>query len=133
MTVLAHAFGARYDLPIPLYLFVIGGALVVIASFLIVLPRGVARGDTSEEQVTDGAYIRGPHPVWGALSVLVLAFLCYCGFAGSQEVSENLLPTVFWLVVWIAVPLSAAIVGDWTQPVNPFAFLAKLGDSAGIR
>ncbi len=64
---------------------------------------------------------------------MFLAFLCWCGFAGSQEVSENLLPTVLWLVVWIAVPLSVALVGDWTQPVNPFAFLAKLADSDRLR
>jgi hypothetical protein len=132
MTVLAHAFGERYDLPIPLYLFVIGGALVVVASFLLILPR-TGEPEAVSEEVTDGSYVRGLSPVWGWLSVLVLAFLCWCGFAGTQEVSENLLPTVFWLMVWIAVPLVVALVGDWTQPVNPFAFLAKLTDSDRLR
>ena len=33
--ILAHAFGARYDLPIPLWLFVLGGAAVVVLSFLV--------------------------------------------------------------------------------------------------
>jgi len=37
--VLAHAFGERYDLPIPLVLFVIGGGLVVVLSFVLVLNR----------------------------------------------------------------------------------------------
>src|SRR4051794_32640637 len=133
MTVLAHAFGARYDLPIPLYLFVIGGALVVIASFLIVMGRGEPGGEPVPEEVTDGSHLRGRSPVLGVLSLIWLGFLCWCGFFGSQEVAENLLPTVFWLVVWIAVPLSAALIGDWTQLVNPFAFLAKLGDSARLR
>jgi hypothetical protein len=36
----AHTYGARADLPIPLYLFVIGGALVVVQSFVLVLRRG---------------------------------------------------------------------------------------------
>ena len=40
-TLLAHAFGQRYTLPLPLLLFVLGGAVVVGASFLIVLPRAV--------------------------------------------------------------------------------------------
>ena len=133
MTVLAHAFGERYDLPIPLYLFIVAGALVVIASFLLVLPRGVDRNLASGEDVTDGAHLRDVHPVWGTLSVIWLGFLCWCGFAGTQEVSENLLPTVFWLIVWIAVPLSVALIGDWTQPVNPFAFLAKVADSSRAR
>jgi hypothetical protein len=133
MTVLAHAFGARYDLPIPLYLFVLGGALVVIASFLIVLPRGHDRLPDTQEEVTDGAHLRGLHPLLGALALAWLGFLCWCGIVGNQEVAENLLPTVFWLIVWIAVPLIVAIVGDWTQPVNPYAFLGKLADSDRAR
>lgn len=32
---LAHAFGAHYDLPIPLRLFVFDGGLVVVLSFLV--------------------------------------------------------------------------------------------------
>jgi hypothetical protein len=133
MTVLAHAFGKRYDLPIPLYLFVIGGALVVIVSFLIVLPRGGAEAHPADEGVPDGAHIRGLHPVWGALSTLWLAFICWGGLAGSQVVAENIVTTWFWLIVWIAIPLTVAVVGDWTQPVNPYAFLAKLLDRPGLR
>ena len=36
------AFGKRYDLPVPLWLFVFCGAAVVFLSFLLVLPRAVA-------------------------------------------------------------------------------------------
>jgi hypothetical protein len=133
MTVLAHAFGKRYDLPIPLYSFVIGGALVVIASFLLVLPRGGAKHEPADRDEPDGSYLRGLHPVWGTLATMWLAFLCWCGIAGSQEVAENIIATWFWIVIWIAVPLTVAILGDWTQPVNPFAFLAKVADSNRAR
>jgi hypothetical protein len=133
MTVLAHAFGERYDLPIPLSLFVIGGALVVVASFLLVARRTHAAGQPVESNPADGAHIGPLHPVAGWVSVVVLALLVWCGFAGTQEVSENLLPVVFWLVVWVATPLLVALLGDWTRPVNPFAFLARLTDSASLR
>ena len=133
MTVLAHAFGQRYDLPIPLYLFVGGGALVVIVSFLLVLGRGTVGGESPSRDVPDGAHLHGLHPIAGTLAVLWLAFLCWCGIAGNQEVAENIIDTWFWIVVWVAVPLSVAIIGDWTQPVNPFAFLAKLSSSARAR
>ena len=133
MTVLAHAFGERFDLPIPLRLFIAGGALVVIASFLLVLPRGTVGGEAPDSDVADGAHDRGLHPVAGTLGVAWLAFLCWCGIAGSQVVAENLIDTWFWIVVWVAVPLSVAIVGDWTQPVNPFAFLAKVANSDRAR
>src|SRR6059058_660915 len=145
MTVLAHAFGQRYDLPIPLWLFVLGGALVVIASFLLIVPRGAAAalaGDIEhvdaevEEQRAaelDGSWVRGLRPVWGALSVLWLAFLIWCGLTGSEEVAENIVVTWLWLLVWIAVPLSVALIGDWTQPVNPYAFLSKIADAPRLR
>ena len=32
----AHGFGERYDLPLPLYMFIIGGSVTVAVSFLLV-------------------------------------------------------------------------------------------------
>jgi hypothetical protein len=133
MTLLAHAFGQRYDLPIPLYLFVIGGALVVIVSFLLVLPRAATGAEKPDEEVPDGAHLGSLHPIAGTLAVLWLGFICWCGIAGNQEVAENIIATWFWIVIRVAVPLSVAIIGDWTQPVNPFAFLTKLVDSDRAR
>jgi hypothetical protein len=131
--VLAHAFGARYELPIPLVAFVVGGAIVVLVSFLIVFNRRVVRAESAAEALPDSAYLRPLRPVWGTLSVLVLAFVCVCGFVGSQETAENIVDTFFWIIVWVLIPITAAVVGDWTQPVNPFAFLAKLADRPGLR
>ena len=34
--VLAHGFGERYDLPLPLWLYVSGGGIVVFSSFLAI-------------------------------------------------------------------------------------------------
>jgi hypothetical protein len=130
--ILAHAFGARYDLPIPLLLFVLGGAAVVVLSFLLVLPRAVAHRET-EEAPTDGAYQRDLSPIWGVITIVLLALLIVCGIAGSQEVPENLVPTAVWLLLWIAVPLSVGLLGDWTQPVNPFRWVAVALDRPGLR
>jgi hypothetical protein len=141
MRVIAHAFGPRYDLPIPLYLFILGGAIVVVVSFVFVLLRGDyggTRADTrggspGEPATTDGAHLRSFHPVWGVLTVLWLAFICWGGFFGSQAQSENIITTWIWILVWIAIPLSVAIAGDWTQPLNPFLFLSRLTGSARLR
>jgi hypothetical protein len=59
--------------------------------------------------------------------------LTLCGLLGSNEVAENIVPTVFWLVVWIVVPLSCGVLGDWTRTVNPYANLVRLVDRPGIR
>jgi hypothetical protein len=128
---LAHSFGERYDLPIPLVLFVLGGALVVIASFAVVLRRPSPH-PASEQLPDEPGPTRRPSSA-GMLAVAVTAALAWAGFAGAQEVSDNLLPTVFWLLVWIGVPLSCGLVGDWTRGLNPFALLARIGSSPKLR
>jgi hypothetical protein len=128
---LAHAFGQRYELPIPLLLFVLGGAAVVLASFLLVFRQAVASRE--ESSPPDETHLQPLRPVWAAVSILMLALLVVAGLVGSQEVPENILPTVFWVLVWVAVPLSCGLLGDWTQAVNPFANLAKLTDSTRLR
>ena len=129
--VLAHTFGERYELPIPLYLFVIAGVAVVGLSFVLVLRRGgtplpaVAAADTVPPADLN--------PVAALVSVVVLLGVAVIGLTGTQEVSDNLTPNVFWILTWIAVPLSCGVLGDWTRPVNPFANLARLGDHSGLR
>lgn len=129
--VLAHTFGERYELPIPLYLFVIAGVAVVALSFVLVLRRGgtpppaVVAADTVPPSDLN--------PVAALVSVVLLLGVAVIGLTGTQEVSDNLTPLVFWILLWIAVPLSCGVLGDWTRPVNPFAILARLGDHAGLR
>ena len=120
---LAHAFGKRYDLPVPLWLFIIGGAAVVFVSFLVVLPTAVAA--SGADQRLDPIPPRPAAPLRSLVAWLVTALLIAAGFAGSQEVAENIVTTVFWLLVWIAVPISCGIIGDWTRPYNPFAAIAR--------
>lgn len=132
---LAHAFGARYDAPFPVVLFVLGGAAVVVVSFLLVYGRGVPGGADAPRELPAEPWPPAPrgHRVAATVSVLLLAFGVVAGAAGSQEVSDNLTPVVFWLVVWVVVPLVVALVGDATRPVNPFLALARLGDSRRLR
>ena len=129
--VLAHAFGERYELPIPLYLFALGGALVVLLSFVLVLRTP---GSTAPEVTSgDSVPLRRVHPVLGPVSIVVLLLVAAVGLTGSQEVPENIAPETFWVLTWIGVPLSCGLLGDWTRPVNPFANLARLADNSRLR
>lgn len=129
--VLAHAFGARYELPLPLYLFVTGGALVVVLSFLLVLRRGGTPVPVLD--AVDLVPLSPYRPVLGTLSVVVTVLVAVVGLTGSQGIAENLAPTCFWVLAWIGVPLTCGLLGDWTRPVNPFASLARLGDLPRLR
>jgi hypothetical protein len=121
---LAHAFGERVELPIPVTAYVLGGAFVVAASFVVVLPTGVRPVQTGPPDVTQ---VRRVPPVGGIVGLVVLAGLCWAGIAGTQELPENILPTAFWVYIWVVIPLLCAILGDYTSGSNPYGFLAQLG------
>jgi hypothetical protein len=122
---LAHAFGERVELPIPLIAFILGGAAVVAVSFAVVLPTGV----TEQKQVVrDRTNVRHVPLLGGIVGLVVLAGLCWAGIAGTQELPENILPTAFWVYVWVVIPLLCGALGDFTSGVNPYGFLAQLGE-----
>ena len=106
--ILAHAFGQRYELPIPLLIFILAGAAVVVLSFMLIVVRPVSEGP--EDSAADVPTLGSSRVGRGAFATVVLVALVICGFEGSQVVSENLLPTLFWLIVWIAVPLSTGVL-----------------------
>jgi hypothetical protein len=130
MRILAHAFGKRYDLPIPLYLFVLGGALIVVVSFLLVAGRP---GRAELTDVADAPQRKRWNWFFSPLSFVVLAGVIACGLLGNQEISENILPTTFWIGVWIAAPLAVGLLGDWTGAVNPYGWISRLTDSDRVR
>lgn len=118
-----HAFGARYDLPAPLYLFLIGAGAVVFASFLLVLRQPVKRDVATGEDVPSPPAV----PASGqALAALLGLLLAAAGLFGSQSIPDNILPTAFWLVFWIAVPISIAIVGNYWPYVSPLNLIARI-------
>ncbi|HWW08857.1 MAG TPA: hypothetical protein VNY76_01295 [Candidatus Acidoferrales bacterium] len=133
LPIVAHAFGKRYDLPVPLWLFVVGGAAVVFASFLLVLPTAVRPATETGPSVSDHLSLHRIAPIRMVVAWLLFAALAVGGWIGSQAVAENIVTTAFWLVVWIAVPISCGLIGDWTRPVNPFAAVARAFDRDRIR
>ncbi len=131
LSLLAHSFGERYELPIPLYLFVLGGALAVLLSFLFMLKRTAAsKGDSLAISEPRLPKIRHGFVI---ASLLLFFIFITIGFLGSQERSENIVTVLFWLVIWIVVPLLCGIFGDFTRWLNPFANIVQVTDSERLR
>lgn len=127
----SHAFGQRYELPIPLVLFIFGGAAAVLLSFLLVTRQKAT--PPSAIKPADQTHITPFSWLPASISFVLLAAMIATGIFGSQTLAENILPTIFWLGIWIVVPLSCGLIGNWTQPLNPFAQVAKLADSQKFR
>ena len=118
-----HAFGARYDLPAPLYLFLIGAGAVVFVSFLLVLRRPVTRQEPAGDDVPPVPQA----PSWpGWLMVVAAVVLILGGLVGTQSTPDNSIVTAFWLVFWIAVPISVAILGNYWPYISPLNVVARL-------
>lgn len=125
-----HAFGARYDLPAPLYLFLLGAGAVVFASFLLVLQRPVSRDQATGDDMPAVPQV----PDWpGWVMVAISALLIFAGLLGTQSTPDSVLPTAFWLVFWIAVPISIAIAGNYWPYISPLNVLARLVGSGARR
>src|ERR1700736_2372254 len=118
-----HAFGARYDLPAPLYLFLIGAGAVVFVSFLLVLRRRVTRKLVVGDDVPPVPHV----PSWpGWLLFLAAVVMILGGLFGTQSTPDNVVVTAFWLVFWIAVPISIAVICNYWPYLSPLNVVARL-------
>ena len=117
-----HAFGARYDLPAPLYLFLIGAGAVVFVSFLLVLRRPVTRVRPTGDDVPPVPRVSG-WPGW--LLFVIAAFMILGGLFGTQSTPDNTVVTAFWLAFWIAVPISIAVIGNYWPYISPLNVVAR--------
>ena len=127
----AHGFGQRYDLPVPLWLYVIGAAVAVAGSFLVI---GLFVHDTparhSAPRLNLLRFSLGrllAHPVClfalRLLSVIFLILLVLTGCLGNQHPMQNLTPTLVWVVWWVGVAYVSALVGNLWAVLNPWQVL----------
>ncbi len=124
----AHGFGQRYDLPIPLSFYLLGGAAAVVVSFIIVglfvreVPR--ARPYTHLDLMATplGRWIASPSLVL-ALKLLALAgfiITIVAGFRGNQNPYRNIAPTMVWTIAWVGLAYVSAFVGNLWAAINPW-------------
>ncbi len=133
----AHAFGQRYDLPIPLSYFLVGAAAAVALSFAVI-----------------GAFLRGGEgvvryprlnllalPVVGRIlasrpllallrvcSVLLLLLVVATAFVGSDNALKNLSPTFVWIIWWVGMGYISALLGNLWMLINPWKALFEWGE-----
>jgi len=127
----AHAFGTRYDLPLPLEMYLIGAGAAVALSFVIMAmffrERGDAEGNWSVDLSSLPALGWIRHPVWLSLlkliSVAVFALLLIAGFTGSDSALKNIAPVFVWVIWWVGMAFISALLGNVWSLVNPWKIL----------
>jgi hypothetical protein len=134
----AHGFGQRYDLPLPLSLYLFGTAAAVVLSFIVVgLFAGHTPGARGYPRIDLLAHWPGRwlgHPVVLASLKLIAAGVFFltltAGFCGSQDPYRNIAPTLVWIIWWVGLAIFSAFVGDLWAVVNPWRSLFDWADQA---
>ena len=122
---LAHGLVGRQDLPIPKWLFGWGAVAVLVASFVglaILWPKPRLEGAT-ERRLT--GVPRFLEPLAGALGLALFVLVVYAGFQGSQTTTNNLAPTVIFVLFWVAIPIASLLFGDVFKALNPWRAAAR--------
>lgn len=118
---LAHAFLQQYSLPVPLWLFIYGGAAVVLLSFVVVtFFIGSERAAISYPKRLIWKIPSGLAKAASLFGVLALAFSLVAGLFGSQDFMNNISPTLYWILFLLGFAYLTLLVGNIWQFINPF-------------
>jgi hypothetical protein len=129
--VYAHGFGQRYDLPVPLWLYVSGAAATVVFSFVVVaiFLRGTSQFHTYPRynllRSPLGRFLTHPAILYGVklVSVALFVLLILTGFLGNPRTTRNLAPTLVWVIWWVGFAYVSAFVGNLWALMNPWKIL----------
>jgi hypothetical protein len=123
----AHTSERAYILLLPTDRYIVGGALVVALSFVVMalVPRGGLRAVERAEWTV--APLPRERPLWpGIVSLLVFAALIAAGYVGSSDPLANPLPPVLWTGWWVGLTFLHAAFGDLWAWLNPWRAPARL-------
>ena len=127
--IVLHGFGARYDLPASLALYLLAaGGVVVISFVLVVLFAGDKVGAKAIQYPRRAVpfllpVARSPWPrmVGGLIGVLGLATIIVTGLFGSPEATSNPAEYLTWIYFWAATVIVSGLVGNLWYLLNPWA------------
>jgi hypothetical protein len=124
---LAHGFGERYELPLPLALFLGASGLVVLASFAAMALFFRSGSDLSRSPRVRLAFL--PSPAAGAalrvIGVLGYALVIGAGLFGAQRAFKNIAPVLVWVIAWVGFAYVAALLGNLWAVMNPLDTLFR--------
>jgi hypothetical protein len=126
----AHGFGQRYELPLPLALYLFGGAAVVALSFVVSqlfvgrtrlgTPAKAAGRRHSLGAAIDSSGVLLPLKL-ASVALFVLTLLA--GYIGNQNPYRNLAPTLVWIIWWVGFAYLSALAGNLWAVISPWQCL----------
>lgn len=136
----AHAFSQDYTLPLPLSVFLYGGAGAIAASFFIIglfLKEKSKTGQKTRDisRLTIVRWVRSDlsRNFLKASGLLILALLVAAGLVGTQFSLSNIAPVFIWVIFTVGFSYLIAIFGNFWPALNPWRTIAGwVGEEKGI-
>jgi len=122
----AHAFGQRYDLPLPLSHYLFGAAAAVVFSFVVVglfvrstpQVRAYSRVDLFDYPL--GRSVAALGVPLKLIALGLFATMLLAGFFGDQNPYRNIAPTLVWIIAWVGLAYVSAFIGNIWPLINPW-------------
>jgi hypothetical protein len=127
----AHGLGQRYDLPVPLWLYLTGAAAAVALSFVVTglfvrgNPGSASYPRLNLLQSRAGRFFNHPMLLQTCklLSVILFVLVILAGLLGRQNPARNLAPPFIWVIWWVGLAYVSALVGNLWALINPWKIL----------
>jgi hypothetical protein len=124
----AHGLGRRYDLPVPLELYLYAAGATVAVSFLLIAwfmrstqqRHGYRRINLLDYKL--GRLLAQPACgfAWQLLGVWLLVMVVVTGLFGAQRTMGNFAPVFVWIIWWVGLAYVSALIGNLWVLVNPW-------------
>lgn len=129
----AHAFGKLYNLPVPFWMYLYGGAGALLVSFLVI---GYFLNKTSKDltypsinlskiaifaSLTNQRFLN----ILKGFSVFLFFLTIITGFIGEDSAYSNFNMTFFWIFFVLALTYLTALIGNIYAVNNPWKILIE--------
>jgi hypothetical protein len=129
----AHGLSGHASLPVPAWLFAWAAAIVLVASFVLLATMWSRPRLQEVHERCLCAWPRLVGPATGLIGLALFALLIYAGYEGVSTYTSNFDPTFIFVIFWVGVPLSSALLGDWFRAASPWRALARGVRWSGVR
>lgn len=129
----AHGFGERYELPLPLALFLSASGLVVLVSFVLMALflrqgadlRSYPRIDLLRTRLGRALAAWPVVLTLRLVALFIYALVIIAGLVGEQKTFKNIAPVMVWAIAWVGFAYAAALIGNVWALVNPLDTLYR--------
>jgi hypothetical protein len=115
----AHAVGGTFQLPVPLWLYLVAAAMAVGASFIV---TSMVSRDVDDRPYRSRALSR-PVARAARFALRTIGLIWWYGALGVAVLIGDISPlpaVLLWIGIWVGLPIVAAVLGNPWPSLSPF-------------